>query len=422
MAHDLVITGGTVVDGTGAPARRADVAIDGDRITAVGEVDAGGAGRVIDADGRLVTPGFVDLHSHLDAQVGWDPTMSSSCWHGVTSVVMGNCGMTFAPVRPGQAEVLATAMESVEDIPASCILDGPAVGLGELRRLPRRRRRAAQGHQRRRLRRRRRPAPLRGRRRRVRAGLRGHRRPARRDGRPRRRCHGGRCARLLDLAQPVPPRARRSQRAGHLVGPVGVLRHRRAARRELGRGVLESAPRYNERERPGDRVDEELAWMAELSRAAGRPFTFNLQQIRSLGDHYRRVHRAVRARPTAPAPSCVRRSRPAASACCSASPPTPSSTTSRRSSRSRRSTSPVAWPRSATPRCGPAWSPRARARPTGPFERMYLMPDDGAARYVYDEPTRSRPWPRRRRRDARSRPTSTPWTPPTAGRSSTGRS
>ena len=124
MAHDLVIKGGTVVDGTRAPARGADVAIDGERITAVGKVNASGAKRVIDADGALVTPGSVDLHSHLDAQISWDPTMSSSCWHGVTSVVMGNCGMTFAPVRPGNAEVLATAMESVEDIPASCILEG----------------------------------------------------------------------------------------------------------------------------------------------------------------------------------------------------------------------------------------------------------------------------------------------------------
>src|SRR5690349_2675946 len=124
MAHDVVITGGTVVDGTGGPAFRADVGIDGDRIVEVGKVDASGAGTVIDAEGRFVTPGFVDLHSHLDAQIGWDPLMSSSCWHGVTSVVMGNCGMTFAPVRPGAAPVLAGAMESVEDIPASCILDG----------------------------------------------------------------------------------------------------------------------------------------------------------------------------------------------------------------------------------------------------------------------------------------------------------
>src|SRR5690606_2607663 len=124
MAHDLVITGGTVVDGTGAPARRADVAVDGDRITEVGRVDRGGAGRVIDAEGRIVTPGFVELHSHLDAQIGWDPTMSSSCWHDVTSVVMGHCGTTLAPVRPGQANVLATAVESVEYNPADCILYG----------------------------------------------------------------------------------------------------------------------------------------------------------------------------------------------------------------------------------------------------------------------------------------------------------
>ena len=124
MAHDLVITGGTVVDGTGADPVRADVAVDGDRITAVGTIVAAGAGRVTDAEGRHVTPGFVDLHSHLDAQVAWDPQMSSSCYHGVTSVMMGNCGMTFAPMRPGQAEVLANAMESVEDIPASSILEG----------------------------------------------------------------------------------------------------------------------------------------------------------------------------------------------------------------------------------------------------------------------------------------------------------
>lgn len=123
MAHDVVITGGTVVDGTGAEPRRADVAIDGSRIVAVGDVD-GTARRTIDASGRYVTPGFVDVHTHLDAQLSWDPIGSSSCWHGVTSVVLGNCGVTFAPCRADDREYLAGLMESVEDIPAACILDG----------------------------------------------------------------------------------------------------------------------------------------------------------------------------------------------------------------------------------------------------------------------------------------------------------
>ena len=100
MPHDLVIRGGTVVDGTGVPARTADVAIDGDRIVEVGRVEGLGR-REIDADGQTVTPGFVDIHTHLDAQLAWDPIASSSCWHGVTSVVMGNCGVTFAPVAEG---------------------------------------------------------------------------------------------------------------------------------------------------------------------------------------------------------------------------------------------------------------------------------------------------------------------------------
>src|SRR3954466_5818809 len=109
--HDLVIKGGTVVDGTGAPARRADVAIDGDRITEIGTVTDTGR-REVDARGAYVTPGFVDVHTHLDAQVAWDPDATSSCWHGVTSVVLGNCGVTFAPVRKGQTEWLASLMES----------------------------------------------------------------------------------------------------------------------------------------------------------------------------------------------------------------------------------------------------------------------------------------------------------------------
>jgi N-acyl-D-aspartate/D-glutamate deacylase len=121
---DLVIRNGLVVDGTGAPGRVADVAIAGDRIVAVAPSWDGTAHRTIDATDRVVTPGFVDVHTHLDAQLAWDPLPTSSCWHGVTSAVLGNCGVTFAPVRPGQREFLAEVMESVEDIPRAAILDG----------------------------------------------------------------------------------------------------------------------------------------------------------------------------------------------------------------------------------------------------------------------------------------------------------
>jgi N-acyl-D-amino-acid deacylase len=123
MDLDLVIRGGMVVDGTGAPARRADVGIVGDRVVAVEEALDGHVGRELDADGKVVTPGFVDIHTHLDAQLAWDPLGTPSCWHGVTSVVMGNCGVTFAPCRPDDRAYLAELMESVEDIPRSAILD-----------------------------------------------------------------------------------------------------------------------------------------------------------------------------------------------------------------------------------------------------------------------------------------------------------
>jgi N-acyl-D-amino-acid deacylase len=123
MPHDLVIRNGTVVDGTGRAASSADVAIDGDTIVAVGHVGDTGA-REIDAAGHLVTPGFVDIHSHLDAQVGWDPLLTPSSNHGITTVLLGNCGVTFAPCKPADREMLATMMESVEDIPAAAILGG----------------------------------------------------------------------------------------------------------------------------------------------------------------------------------------------------------------------------------------------------------------------------------------------------------
>jgi N-acyl-D-aspartate/D-glutamate deacylase len=124
MDLDLAIRGGLVVDGTGGPARHADIGIAGDRIVAVEDHLAEHAHREIDADGRVVTPGFVDIHTHLDAQLAWDPLGTSSCWHGVTSVVLGNCGVTFAPCRPEDRAYLAELMESVEDIPRDAILDG----------------------------------------------------------------------------------------------------------------------------------------------------------------------------------------------------------------------------------------------------------------------------------------------------------
>jgi N-acyl-D-amino-acid deacylase len=289
VPHDLVIAHGTVVDGTGAPRTRADVAIDGDRITAVTAPGAAGsARRVIDAEGRYVTPGFVDLHSHLDAQIGWDPLMSSSCWHGVTSVVMGNCGMTFAPVRPGGAEVLARAMESVEDIPASCILDGlpwswESYGeyLAVVDALPKginaggyvgdvalrtyvigdaacdEDRRATDDE-------------LAAMAREVEAALEAG-------------ALGYSISRSLTHRVPdgrnVPGTFADPQEFFAIAEPLG----------RLGRGVLECAPRFNETDGTTSRVDDEMTWIAGLSRALGRPFTFNLTQMRSLGDHYRRV-------------------------------------------------------------------------------------------------------------------------------------
>jgi N-acyl-D-aspartate/D-glutamate deacylase len=123
MSHQLVIRGGTVVDGTGTEPRVADVAIDDGIITAVGVVDGRGEAE-IDAADRLVAPGWVDVHTHYDGQVTWDPTLSPSCWHGVTTVVMGNCGVGFAPVAPDRHEWLVALMEGVEDIPGTALHEG----------------------------------------------------------------------------------------------------------------------------------------------------------------------------------------------------------------------------------------------------------------------------------------------------------
>ena len=122
-AFDLVIRGGTVIDGTGSAPREADVGIIGNRITAVGAI-AGNGAEEIDAKGKLVTPGFVDIHTHYDAQAVWDTHMAPSSWHGVTTAVMGNCGVGFAPCKPADRERLIELMEGVEDIPGAVMHEG----------------------------------------------------------------------------------------------------------------------------------------------------------------------------------------------------------------------------------------------------------------------------------------------------------
>jgi N-acyl-D-aspartate/D-glutamate deacylase len=120
---DLVIRGGLVVDGTGAPGVHGDVAIVGDRVVAVGDVD--GQGREeIDADGHVVAPGFIDSHSHMDAQVFWDDLGKAVCWHGVTTTIMGNCGFTLAPSRPDRRDLTVVNIERAEDIAAASMKEG----------------------------------------------------------------------------------------------------------------------------------------------------------------------------------------------------------------------------------------------------------------------------------------------------------
>ncbi|MFO7591928.1 MAG: amidohydrolase family protein [Acidimicrobiia bacterium] len=293
MPHDLVIRNGTLVDGTGAPSRRADVAVAGDRIVTVGEVEGSGT-REIDADGRLVTPGFVDVHTHLDAQFGWDPLGSSSCWHGVTSVAIGNCGVTFAPVHPEDHTYVAEMMESVEDIPAASILDGlpwdwETYGdyLGWLDR-------TATGLN-------------------V-GGMVGH--SALR--------YYAMGERSLDEGV-LPTDDELATMTGLIdeamtAGALGVsssrtLRHRVpdgryvpgtwAEERELlafadvlarhGRGIFEVAPRFDGDGPAEPRVDSELAWMEAVSIRSGRPLTFNLTNSADQGEHWRHALALVRA-------------------------------------------------------------------------------------------------------------------------------
>ena len=120
---DLLICGATVVDGTGAPAAAADVGVKDGRIVELGRI-TGAAAERIDAAGAWLTPGFVDIHTHYDGQASWDPTFSPSIHHGVTTLMMGNCGVGFAPLRKGRQADLIDLMEGVEDIPGVALAEG----------------------------------------------------------------------------------------------------------------------------------------------------------------------------------------------------------------------------------------------------------------------------------------------------------
>jgi N-acyl-D-aspartate/D-glutamate deacylase len=282
-----VLRGGTVLDGTGDDPIRADVAVDDDRITAVGEVEDRGS-REVDVEGRLVTPGFVDIHTHLDAQLAWDPIGSSSCFHGVTTVAVGNCGVTFAPVAPHDHTYLAEMMESVEDIPARSILEGLPWNwetYGEYLDWL--------------------------------------------DGAPKGVNAGGmvgHCAlryyamgeRTLDeTAVPTDDElttmialVEEALDAGALgFSSSRTLRHRvpdgrfvpgtYASPDELyafadvlarhGRGVIEVAPRFDGDGPALPRVESEMAWITEASVRSGRPITFGVSHTHSQGEHYRRA-------------------------------------------------------------------------------------------------------------------------------------
>lgn len=123
MPYDLLIRNGAIIDGSGAPRYRADVAIQHGRIASIGRI-RDGAAEVIDADGLVVAPGFVDGHTHMDAQISWDPLGTCSCWQGVTSVVMGNCGFTLAPCHPQDRELYMNSLQRVEDIPVAAMAAG----------------------------------------------------------------------------------------------------------------------------------------------------------------------------------------------------------------------------------------------------------------------------------------------------------
>ena len=280
--HDLVIRGGTVVDGSGRPARTADVAIDDGRIAEIGD-DVGAARREIDADGLLVTPGWVDIHSHYDGQSLWDPLLVTSAAHGVTTVVMGNCGVGFAPVRPEDRAWTIALMEGVEDIPAAVLDEGLSWGwesfpeyLDALEASPHAIDIAAQVPH----------AAAAG----LRHGRAGHR--PRRGSRPTRRSrvmgalaaesHRGRRGRLQHLALAEPQGVRRPDH------PYLLRRRRRAARDCRGHRAHRQGRVRDQRREHGRR--RRLRLMRRICEVSGRPLSAALlQRGGQPSDNYRRV-------------------------------------------------------------------------------------------------------------------------------------
>ena len=291
--HDLVIRGGTVVDGTGAPARTADVAVTGGVITEVGTV-RGGARRTVDADGLLVTPGFVDIHTHFDGQATWDPHLTPSCWHGVTTAIVGNCGVGFAPVRPGREAWLIELMEGVEDIPGSALAEGIQWGwesfpeyLDALDRMPRALDIGTQ-------------LPHAA----ARAYVMGA------------RAHGDATAEDLDAMQRIVRDALTAgalgvstgRTAGHrdvhgdpvpgTFAPAAEVEALLAAMDDVGRGVLELVPAGISGEVGGDADDAmeaELEWILRAGEAHHRPITFLVMERGDRPDLWRRWFDEVRA-------------------------------------------------------------------------------------------------------------------------------
>ena len=125
MAYDLLIRNATICDGTGAPVRHGALAVKDGKIAAVGEA-GGSARREINAGGAVLAPGFIDIHTHYDAQISWDPLLTCSCWHGVTTLLMGNCGVGVAPCRPGQQSTMAWDLVNVEALPHDVLMRGVA--------------------------------------------------------------------------------------------------------------------------------------------------------------------------------------------------------------------------------------------------------------------------------------------------------